>query len=537
MTKFLRSFTARRRLAIAFLIIPLLVTSVGFAGNSPLPLPANVDDIQPTELKRHLTFLASPELGGRYTLSSGNRIAARYLASQLESYGFRGAAKDGSFFQKVPFVTREADNSKSKIVIGGEEKPFIYGEDFIGRNSVTPPSAVEVSGELVFVGYGVSNTETDAYKGIDATGKIVVCLGASLPRRGAGGTQPTGDLVVEAAKAHGAKAILYLPDENMVQSWDQVRAFVRRSSRPTVARKSEGPAPLPAIVLGPDMANRVLAVFDLKLADIFEVTKKGEKPASVAKPTVCRIEISSGEKTDYGQNVVGILEGSDPALKGEYVVLSAHYDHLKATEKDIYPGADDDGSGTTAVLEIARAFSRSKPRRSIFVLFNTGEELGLVGSAYFTDQEPLVPLKDIVVDFNIDMIGRAKAAGDTNPENADLSGPDGVFVIGADKHSTELFELSEQTNKETSKLLFDYKYNDENHPLRLFYRSDHWNFGKNGIPIIFYFSGLHADYHKPTDTVDKINFEKMAKVAKVVYATAWRVANRDQRLKVDRWKK
>jgi Zn-dependent M28 family amino/carboxypeptidase len=210
---------------------------------------------------------------------------------------------------------------------------------------------------------------------------------------------------------------------------------------------------------------------------------------------------------------------------------------LPAQGEVVFPGADDDGSGTAAVLELARVFAEGeRPKRSIFILFNTGEEMGLLGSSYFTDQEPLVPLEAIVANFNIDMIGRSRLPGDDRRENAELTDRDSVFLIGPDKHSRQLFELSEQTNAATVRLRLDYTYNDEAHPLRLFYRSDHWNFAKRGIPIIFYFTGLHADYHRPTDTVDKIDFEKMARITKLVYATAWRTANREQRFDLDVWK-
>ncbi len=533
MTNFLRPFSVRRRLAVALLVLPMLLSSVGFAGTGPLPLPANLADIQPSELKRHLSFLASQELGGRYTLSQGNRIAARYLASELESFGYRGAAKDGSFFQKVPFTTRTSGEVPATVTIG--DRTFKFGEDFI--SPAPPPADFDTKAELVFVGFGVSLPGIDSYKDVDARGKIVVCLPQGYWPKEVGEKKPTGDLRREAATKAGAAAILLLPDENAVGGWDQVKAFGRRGSRPSGKRPDGATTPIPSFLAGPALAARLLETFKLKLEDVQTMGKAGNAPASVKSAEICGIRSTVKEATEYGQNVVGILEGSDPVLKKEFVVISAHYDHLKAEGEKIYPGADDDGSGTVTVLELARAFSKSKPRRSILVLFNTGEELGLVGSAYFTDQEPLVPLESIVTDFNIDMIGRTRAADDTTPGNAKLSDRDGVFVIGPDKHSSELMELNEQTNKDVSKLNLDYTYNDENHRDRLFYRSDHWNFAKKGIPIIFYFTGLHVDYHQATDTVDKIDFEKMARIGQFVYATAWRVANRDQRLKIDRWKK
>lgn len=229
------------------------------------------------------------------------------------------------------------------------------------------------------------------------------------------------------------------------------------------------------------------------------------------------------------ENVLAFIEGS--TMPQEVLVISSHYDHVGMDDNgNIYNGADDDGSGTVAILEIAEAFKRAVdegygPKRSILFLNVTGEEKGLVGSKYYTDN-PVFPLENTVANLNIDMIGRV---GDGKEESGDY-----VYLIGSDKLSTELHELSEAVNASTVNLELDYKYNDENDPNRFYYRSDHYNFAKNDIPIIFYFNGVHEDYHRPTDTPDKINYELLAKRAKLVFYTAWEIANRDQRLVVDK---
>lgn len=229
------------------------------------------------------------------------------------------------------------------------------------------------------------------------------------------------------------------------------------------------------------------------------------------------------------ENVVAFLEGS--SKPDEIVVISSHYDHL-GIDKDgnIYNGADDDGSGTVGVLEIAEAFVKAQKdgytsKRSILFLNNTGEEKGLIGSKWYTDH-PIFPMENTVANLNIDMIGR------TDP---DREGSDNyIYLIGSDKLSTELHELSEEVNKKYVDLDLDYTYNDENDPNRFYYRSDHYNFAKHDVPIIFYFNGVHADYHKPTDTADKINYDLLAKRAKLVFLTAWEIANRDERPFVDK---
>lgn len=233
--------------------------------------------------------------------------------------------------------------------------------------------------------------------------------------------------------------------------------------------------------------------------------------------------------TKNSENVAAFIEGS--SKPNEILVISSHYDHVGIDDAgNIYNGADDDGSGTVAVLEIAEAFKKAKkdgfgPKRSILFLNVTGEEKGLIGSKWYTEH-PIFPLENTVTDLNIDMIGRVDPAHEGN-ENY-------VYLIGSDKLSTELHNLSEEVNAKYLNLDLDYTYNDENDPNRFYYRSDHYNFAKHDIPIIFYFNGVHADYHKMTDTPDKINYELLEKRAKLVFLTAWEVANRDERPFVDK---
>jgi len=229
------------------------------------------------------------------------------------------------------------------------------------------------------------------------------------------------------------------------------------------------------------------------------------------------------------ENVVAFIEGS--TLPDEILVISSHYDHVGIDDQGrIYNGADDDGSGTVAILEIAEAFKKAKedgvgPKRSILFLNVTGEEKGLVGSKYYSEN-PIFPLAQTVANLNIDMIGRI---GEGMEDAGDY-----VYLIGSDKLSTDLHELSEMVNNKYLNMNLDYTFNDENDPNRFYYRSDHYNFAKHDIPIIFYFNGVHEDYHKHTDTPDKIEYDLLEKRAKLVFLTAWEVANRAERPFVDK---
>ncbi len=240
------------------------------------------------------------------------------------------------------------------------------------------------------------------------------------------------------------------------------------------------------------------------------------------------VEYFRGRSKDDSENVVAYIKGTEKP--DEYIVISAHYDHLGVKGQEIYNGADDDASGTSALMEIAEAFQKASkdgkgPKRSIVFLNVTGEEEGLFGSKYYSEN-PIFPLENTVVDLNIDMVGRFDKKHADNPEF--------VYLIGADKLSQELHDLSEATNKKYTNLVLDYTYNDENDPNRFYYRSDHYNFAKNNIPIIFYFNGVHEDYHKPTDTPDKIRYDLLQKRAQLVFYTAWEIANRENRLVVDK---
>ena len=530
----MRSNDSLKRALTATLLAAMLAVTV-VAANLPLPPRDEVDSITARDLKKHLSFLASDELGGRYTLSQGNRIAARYLASQLESYGYRGGARDGSFLQKVPLSYHSVDAAASHVsfTTSGQTTEFKYGDDFLSA----PPVSGDFSGDLVFVGYGISSPKNkhDDYAGLDVKGKIVVLIAEDTPealKSVALGDEERGE---RAAAAHGAVGAIGILPAPIIAEWQQMKAYLSRADQ-------LGLPPHPAadgktftiIAAGPPLINAIAKAMG-KEPSYLQPAGKAAPPMPIPAHAGVRV-LASAKDAPPAQNVVGILEGADPKLKDEYVVFSAHYDHLKTTDNgEVYNGADDDGSGTVSVLDIAQAFTVGpRPPRSILIVFHTGEELGLFGSEYNTDYEPAVPLAKLVADFNIDMIGRSKPAGDTDPLDRELSDKDTLYVIGSDKLSSELHKLSEATNAETAHLKFDYHLNAESHPERLYYRSDHYNYAKHGIPVIFYFTGLHRDYHRTTDDVDKIDFEKMERIARMIFATGWRVANLDHRLVVDK---
>jgi Zn-dependent M28 family amino/carboxypeptidase len=531
----MKSVKPFHRYLAALLVALCSLTATGFysgaAGPVVLPaVPPTVDFITPAELRMHLEFLASEELGGRYTLSPSFAIAARYLATHLEAYGFRGAGDHGGFLQTFELVSSKPDTSKTSLemTIGGKPAAFSLGE--------APPSFGSASGEargqIVFVGLGISSASQkhDDYAGLDTKDKIVLIASGTPP-----GVDPSKLGETEqgqgAALAHGAVGVLQLPPARFAEFMKDKNSVERFASRESVRLAKDAGGKLPSMTLGPDAAEKILAVAGLNSKSVFEAAAKKLPLQPKVLDASAHITITTQQSRTTSQNVVGILDGSDPKLRDEYVAFSAHYDHLKTNPNgQIYPGADDDGSGTVAVLAIARAMSVQRPKRSVLIIFHAGEELGLLGSEYNADFAPAVPLDKMVVDLNIDMIGRSKPDGDKQAEDQHLTDAHSVYLVGSNRISPELHALSEDTNAEFQKLRLDYYYNDPANPERIYFRSDHWNYAKHGVPIIFYFDGVHVDYHKVTDTVDKIDFAKMTQITRLVFETGWRIANLDHRL-------
>lgn len=254
---------------------------------------------------------------------------------------------------------------------------------------------------------------------------------------------------------------------------------------------------------------------------------RGIKAGEGSEDYFQKMTLNIKDKEVQTENVIAIIEGSEKPE--EYLVISSHLDHIGIHDGEINNGADDDGSGTVSLLEIAEAFQLAVeagkgPKRSIIFLHVTGEEKGLLGSKYYTDN-PLYPLENTIANLNIDMVGR------TDPKRVN-DNPNYIYLIGSDRLSMELHEISEEVNKATVNIDLDYTYNAHDDKNRFYFRSDHYNFAKNNIPVIFYFNGTHADYHRPTDTVEKIEYDLMETRARLIFATAWELANREERIKL-----
>jgi Zn-dependent M28 family amino/carboxypeptidase len=479
--------------------------------------------VSPELAKQHLSIIASDEYEGRETGKPGADKAAHYIANEFKSLGLQPIV-NGSYFFDVPL----SENSL-KVSFSANGQSFEHATDFY---AVKPADdrTLNVS-EVVFVGYG-----TDAEIGsTDLTGKIVLWINEDKAVDG----KPANT----SFRGSEARALI---TKNLV-SKNPAMILAANSEVADVMKKYKNYISAPRIGFKPDpnkAGDKSAAIFWITNSVADQVVKSTGKSfadlkAAGGNAQTIKADVKVSCKTEAKDvkavDVLGFLPGSDPKLKDEVLVISAHYDHigLNPDGKDkVNNGADDDGSGTTAIMELARAFSQAKkdghgPKRSILFLGNVGEEKGLLGSEYYTDH-PVIPLANTITDLNIDMIGRIGYDYIGKPDSAN-----NVYVIGSGMLSSDLHKVNENANNTYTKLDLDYKYDDPKDPNDFYHRSDHYNFAKHGVPIIFYFNGEHKDYHQPGDEVSKINFPLLAKRAQLVFYTAWDLANADKRPVVD----
>ncbi|MEO7984014.1 MAG: M28 family peptidase [Bacteroidota bacterium] len=502
----------RKIIVCLLLSMPLL----GIAQKKDKSASKAAASITVEDMKKHLYIIASKEMEGRETPSAGLDRAAGYIENHFKSLGLV-PGNNGSYLQTYPLYKDSMLGASMKI-----------NGTTLELNSDFQPQANNYAAEMrfsevVFAGYGISDGDKrDDYKDLKVAGKLVLIADGSpadyKPTQTGFQSPANAFGKMNAAMSKGAAAVMIIysnyPRRSMTMNSNWSLNSYRTAQAPFTFTVS------PAIaekIMGEDGKN----ILD-KLKAGIAITK--------TYPAEIDLGYSKTTKTNHASNVIGVLEGTD--LKDEYVFITGHYDHLGKRDTVIYFGADDDGSGTTGVLEIAEAFAKAKqegkgPRRTMVFMTVSGEEKGLWGSGYYTNH-PIFPLEKTTVDLNIDMIGRS----DSSRKQGDSSNY--VYVVGDDKISSDLKTISEAANKNYTNMELDYKFNDAKDPNRIYFRSDHYNFAQKGVPIIFYYDGmLKADYHKPTDTPDKINYTLMAKRAQLVFYTAWEMANRNEMLKRD----
>lgn len=501
----------------------------------------NVDAITKAQLYDYLSFIASDELEGRDTPSRGLDIAAKFIATHLSRWGYSPARDSGSFFQKIVLHKNRVIPASSSVTVNGIN--FFFGSDFIAQS--IPAS---ISAPMVFVknGYIVKSKGIDPYEGIDVKGKIMVVLDG-YPKgvtRGDFGLKIGEDYDTPSnyAKTHDAVGIILVPSAKTLGQWEKERISAVDKGSLTVPafNTPDVKQPVPYMTASLRMVEAIFSGEKTGVQSMAVRTSADSSQPFLLDPSKkITVTIAVRAETLSTQNVVAVLPGSDKNLKNEYIAFGAHYDHVGIRSEpingdSIYNGADDDGSGTVGLLAMAEAFATGpKPKRSILFVWHTGEEKGLWGSKYFV-KYPTVPLKNIVTMLNIDMIGRSKPDTGEASKNEDYSAVNEIFSIGSMMMSSELGKWNESVNASLHNLKLNYKYDDPADPNKLFYRSDHYNYAKNGVPIVFYFDGIHEDYHRVSDEVEKIDFDKLTKVTRTIFALGWKISNLPKRLVVDK---
>ena len=524
-------------------ILPLLLLGLSFSAlaQAPLTRSSGVDEaatlaktITADELMRHLSILASDEYEGRETGEPGQKLAAEYIAGYFKNLGLPAIGENGGYFQSIAFISDKWETIELRV---GDQELTHLREFYSlpGNNTAQEKVAID---EVVFLGYGIADAAYDDYADEAVSGKTIMILSGE-PRDKDGnylvsGTSEASSWATDineklrVAKAKGVANVIVI-DPDFKQNVADVRRKLL-NNRLRMDDASVQPGSLAnSIFVTPQVARQLAGSDYKKMVKARKKIEKSGKPRSATIDTDITLTQQPKVRRLLGENVLGFVEGTDPVLKDEIVVVTAHYDHIGRRGEEIFNGADDNGSGTSTVLEVAQAFTLAKqgglgPRRSVLLMLVSGEEKGLLGSQYYVEH-PIFPLENTVVDINVDMVGRV--------DEKHASNPDYIYVIGSNRLSTELHEINEEANRKYTNLELDYTYNAEDDPNRYYYRSDHYNFAERGIPAVFYFNGTHEDYHRASDTVDKINFAKMEKIGRLVFHTAWELANRDERIKVD----
>lgn len=511
--------------------------------------PAGAASIETGALKEWLTYIASDELQGREVYTEGLGLAASYIVRHLEDWGVKPAGDDGSYFQTVKVLgVRNTGSASVTVVVKGQSRTFRDGEGITLPRSVGAKRTFTVD-DVRFVGYGarLPSAGLNDYAGMNPAGKVIVWLGPDGPGNGGGALKYPGARSRIAADLGAAAVIGPASGHGSGRGHEPESDGHAGAPDFTTAQRLDLPVP-PSVTAQDEFLEFLFSASDVKYRDLKErAARQQPLPHFTLKDVKITFDIDSQYSvvsTRLSRNVVGIVEGTDPQLKSTYVAFGAHYDHIGYQETTpsgrspgvnpggcvgqtrpqprpddtINNGADDDGSGTAALMAIARAFANGpRPKRSLVFVWHTGEESGLQGSRYNADY-PVVPNESIVAHLNVDMIGRNRC---DQPGEANT-----VYLVGSDRISTDVHNISEDANTSLPKpLTLDYELNDPADPQALYTRSDHYSYAAKGIPVIFYTTGLHRDYHYLTDEVDKIEWEKLARVTRLVYTTGQRLAN------------
>jgi len=528
---------------------PLAFAAVIYAvASAPAPAANDIDPrvapgfeaIQIRDLRADLTFLSSDVLEGRMSLAPGSEVAVQFIAAEFAKAGLTPAF-NGSFLQPVPLIEYLPDLKHTQLAVrrGGATDRYAFLEDFVGFF----PREVEVQAPVVFAGFGITAPQFhyDDYANLDARGKIVLVFDHEPQEgdpasvfNGVGNTTAANvRLKILNAQRHGAVGVLIAGEPNRKHPSNLERLaripgiMDRFTRRPSQALTDNNGIEIPYFTVNDHVGAALLLNAGKTPAQLQAAIDKTLKPVSMPlRNTVVEMSVVNlSMRRASSSNVVGLLEGSDPRLKSETIVFGGHFDHEGVWDGKAYPGADDNGSGTVGVIELARAFARNpeKPKRTLVFAVFAAEERGLLGS-YFYAANPARPFAGIRAVINFDMIGRNEAPSQQTEGLTEIA-PDTSNELGliGTINSPDYRAVVERENQRVG-LKLTYKW-DQDSALNVFQRSDQFPFAIRDVPGVWWFTGFHPDYHQPSDTVEKINFEKMRKILQLAYLTGWSFAD------------
>lgn len=490
------------------------------------------------DLKSYMTFFASDEMAGRETGTSANDASALYIKTNLMRLGFKPPI-NGDYYQKMPMVSTSIDYKELGLKIFDNQGNVIYSTDSlvtIQKGQTTQ----EFKGNVVFAGYGYSDsTGYDDMKGIDLKDKIVMIMTRTPQKAYSGEKGKVFDNETEVSKFRpifmaGPKVVLmvYDPKNSFKDAYASGLSGMVPSNSVTTQGETRNPMPFQLAFITTNTANQLLKTTGSTLADMQERIRRDGKPASFEiEGITASVKTPVTVRSFNAENVIGVIEGSDPVLKNECIIYTAHFDHIgKSHGDEVNNGADDNASGSMALLEVAEAFMKlkTKPLRTVVFAWVNGEEKGLLGSLYYTEH-PLIPMSKTLVDLNLDMVGRSRMPSDTGTFAGyplDVTLPGEIIVYTAHE-SSELTKMLNISAREAG-----IKVIDKGKDLK-FGGSDHESFRARGVPALFFHSGIHSDLHGVGDDVDKIDFDKMEKVSRMVFLLGYKVANQKSRIVVD----
>lgn len=487
--------------------------------------------ISSAKLRDHMKVLASDSLEGRETGKKGIQLAADYINKNLRNIGLYAKDARAGYYQPVAFTYSKWIDTD--MYINGTRYRLLW--DYLALPELNENKELIKDKEVIFLGYGIDDNKYSDYKKVDVKDKVIM-INKGEPWDKDGNSYITGskdtsawskdiNMKLKIAKDKGVKLVLIIEDD-IKRQVENNRNKLLAANLQLGNLKNKVFTTANHVYISSTIAKQIIGENEKKILKARKKLEKG-KPANVKLASDFVMNMAKDVNVLEGNNIIGYIEGK--TKKEEFIVVSAHYDHLGKRGDEIFNGADDNASGTSTVLELARAFQAAvlegaRPERSIVFVWFCGEEKGLLGSEYYSEN-PTFPLENTIANVNIDMVGRVDEKYKDNP--------DYIYIIGSDRLSSDLHKINEAANQKYTQLTLDYTYNAENDPNKFYYRSDHYNFAKKGIPAIFYFNGTHEDYHRTTDDIEKINFDKMAHVGQLIFHTIWDLANRPDRIVVD----